>query len=114
VASTGTTLWVKRYNGTGDWYDFAEALGVSRDGSSVFVTGSSRGSTASYDDFTTVVYDASIGTKLWVTRYDGPLHSSDGARSLGVSPDGSRVFVAGYSYGSTNTQDYATVAYATT
>ena len=114
VASTGTTLWVKRYNGTGDWYDFAEALGVSRDGSSVFVTGSSRGSTASYDDFTTVAYDASISTKLWVTRYDGALHSSDGARSLGVSPDGSRVFVTGYSYGSTNTQDYATVAYATT
>jgi hypothetical protein len=113
VASTGTTLWVKRYNGTGDGYDFAEALGVSPDGSGVFVTGSSLGATTG-DDFTTVAYNASIGTRLWVTSYDGPLHSADGARSLGVSPDGSRVFVTGYSYGSTSTQDYATVAYATT
>jgi sugar lactone lactonase YvrE len=112
-ASTGTTQWVKRYNGPADAYDFAYALGVSPDGSSVFVTGSSRG-TSTGDDFTTVALDASIGTKIWVAYYDGPLHSSDVAGALGVSPDGSKLFVTGDSYGATSTQDYATVAYATT
>jgi hypothetical protein len=51
---------------------------------------------------------------MWVAYYDGPLHATDAAGALGVSPDGSRLFVTGYSYGATSTQDYATVAYATT
>jgi hypothetical protein len=104
-ASTGAALWTKRYNGTGNGFDMANALGVSPDGSEVFVTGPSRGSTSD-SDFATVAYDASTGDRLWAKRYD------DGsANALGVSPDGSMVFVTGPSLGSTSSADYATVAY---
>src|SRR2546427_497360 len=110
-ASTGAKLWSKLYNGPGNGSDYAEALGMSPDGSEVFVTGGSTGSTSSYD-YATVAYDASTGARLWVKRYNGPGNNRDQATALGVSPDGSRVFVTGLSDGSTSSYDldYATVA----
>jgi hypothetical protein len=110
--STGARLWVTRYNGLADGFDDANALGVSPDGSKVFVVGTSPGS-SSGDDYATVAYDASSGAELWVKRYNGPGNSRDDANALGVSPDGSQVFVTGFSYGSTSGYDYATVAYDT-
>jgi WD40 repeat protein len=109
-ASSGAELWVTRYNGPADRSDPAYALTVSPDGSAVFVTGQSVGST-SRADYATVAYDASSGAELWTRRYDGPGNASDGARALGVSPDGTAVFVTGKSTGSTSGVDYATVAY---
>src|SRR5207247_689527 len=52
--STGANLWVKRYNGPGDGFDSSEALAVAPDGSTVFVTGDSYGS-SSYD-YATAAY----------------------------------------------------------
>jgi Tol biopolymer transport system component len=83
---------------------------MSPDGSQVFVTGSSEGSTSS-DDYASVAYDATTGATLWVKRYTRP--GGDYATALGMSPDGSQVFVTGESYGSTSYEDYATVAYST-
>ena len=110
-ASTGATLWSKRYTGPGDHSDYASALGVSPDGSKVYVTGSRAGSTGGFD-YATVAYDASTGVKLWVKRYNGPGNGGDEARALGVSLDGSEVFVTGISGPLTVYDwDYATVAY---
>jgi len=111
-STPGAQLWVARYSGPGTRFDGANALGVSPDGSIVFVTGESIGSMGYGDlDYATVAYDASTGSQLWVKRYAGPAGSDDYAGDLGVSPDGSRVFVTGDSYGSTGYPDYATVAY---
>jgi hypothetical protein len=112
-AATGTQLWVKRYNGPENRGNVANALRVSPDGSRVFVTGESIGSGSDFD-YATVAYDAATGTQLWVTRYNGPASSSDQANALGVSTDGSRVFVTGESIGSGSAFDYATVAYDAT
>jgi hypothetical protein len=76
----------------------------------VFVAGYSTGSTRF--DYATVAYDASTGTKLRLRRYNGRGNNDDIIYALGVSPDGSRVFVTGYSFGSTSFADYATVAYS--
>jgi hypothetical protein len=110
-ASTGTRLWLRRYNGPANREDQARALGVSPDRSKVFVTGSSVGVSSDFD-YGTVAYAASTGAELWVKRYNGPANSADGAEALGVSPEGSSVFVAGPSYGTTTRVDAATAAYA--
>src|SRR5438067_7389412 len=52
---------------------------------------------------------ATSGARLWARRYAGP--SYDQAASIAASPDGSRVFATGYSYGSGTSGDYLTIAY---
>jgi hypothetical protein len=62
------------------------------------------------DNYATVAYDGSTGTERWVAHYNGPGDGTDLSWALGVSPDGSTVFVTGESVGETG-YDYATVAY---
>ena len=107
-AATGTRVWKKRYSSTlGLSFDQAAALGVSPDGSTVFVTGAADGGPAG-TDYVTVAYEAFTGQQRWTARYAGPYH--DNARTLSVSPDGSAVFVSGYSVSST-ALDIETIAY---
>jgi hypothetical protein len=53
-ASTGATLWIKRYNGPGNGEDTAMSVASSPDGTKVIVTGRSAGSTS--EDYATVAY----------------------------------------------------------
>lgn len=112
-AFTGTSIWTSLYDGPGQDRDRSNAIGVSPDGTRVFVTGTSIGSSGR-SDYATVAYDAATGGLLWVRRYDGPgarRHGFDGAHALGVSPDGSTVFVTGVSAGAATHTDFATIAY---
>src|SRR5581483_11169995 len=111
-AATGARLWVSRYKGS-RLRDDAFALAVSPDGAKLYVTGRSWGSGVIKDDYATVAYDAATGAELWVSRYDGPASKTDSASAIGVSPDGTKVFVTGLSEGSGSGSDYATVAYDT-
>ena len=111
-AATGARLWEQRYDGPASGHDIATALGVSPDGSTVFVTGQSKAPSPDFDaDYATVAYDAATGAKVWAKRYHGHPDDFGGPRALGVSPDGSAVFVTGTNAGSTTDDDYATVAY---
>lgn len=108
-AATGATLWGRRYV-AGYGTDEAQALGVSPDGTRVYVTGYS-GKLGHGNDYATVAYDATSGAKAWAARYNGPGNDSDLADTLAVSGDGTRVFVSGQSVGATTGYDFATVAY---
>src|SRR5438128_8634571 len=113
AASAGTQIWAKRYDGPASAFDVAGSLAVSPNGSTVFVTGYSKGGSTTGYDYATVAYSASTGAKLWAARFNGPASLDDYATSLAVSPDSSRVFVTGYSKGGRKTGfDYATVAYS--
>jgi len=82
---------------------------ASPSGSTVFVTGYSRGATSQLD-YSTVAYNAATGAQLWVRRYTGPGTSGDGASSVAVSPAGNMVFVTGQS--TATVSNFATIAYS--
>lgn len=107
-AATGTRLWLARYNGPANSDDGAVAAAVNRDGTVVYVTGTSWGTG---EDYATVAYGAAIGTRLWARRYNGPGNGNDYAQSMAVSPDGTAVYVTGSSVGTGSAEDYATIAY---
>jgi outer membrane protein assembly factor BamB len=111
-AATGAQKWVKLYNGVGT-LNYGNALAVSPDSKTVFVTGESDAKDLE-GQYGTVAYSAATGAQLWATRYGGgPRNSNDIAHSVAVSPDGRTVFVTGVSsdgIGATFTDD-ATVAY---
>jgi DNA-binding beta-propeller fold protein YncE len=108
-AANGKQRWISRYSSPGNNFDAAYGLGISPDGTKVFVTGRA----GSAWDYGTVAYNAKDGTQLWAKGYNGPGNGNDTATSLGVSPDGTTVFVTGGSEGLGTSQDYATLAYNT-
>jgi WD40 repeat protein len=109
-AATGARLWARIDDSFGGDYVDVAAIGVSPDGSSVFVTGRSQDPVTN-NDYATVAYDAVTGATQWAKGYDSGTNGDDFATALAVSPDGSTVFVTGYSSRPTTIYDYATVAY---
>jgi DNA-binding beta-propeller fold protein YncE len=100
---------VARYEGPEPGTDWANALGVSPDGSRVFVTGYSYGGGLHVNDYATVAYNSGSGAQLWEARLAG--RKEDVANALAINPDGSTVWVTGYSQGLPGNYDYATEAY---
>ncbi len=119
-AGTGAKVWSSRYAGPWGGVNSARSMEVSRDGSRVYVTGSSPGAKGLGDrDYLTVAYGAATGTQLWASRYaglQGSQGSQDDVASVAVSGDGSRVYVTGASEAllpefGLNHWDFATIAY---
>jgi hypothetical protein len=109
-ATSGAVVWGRRYSGPGEEDDIPASIVASPDGTMVFVTGYTTRPTT-LEDFATVAYNAATGATIWAKVYDGPAHSDDRASSVATSPDGSKVYVTGYSHGATSNKDFATVAY---
>jgi uncharacterized delta-60 repeat protein len=99
--------WVARYNGPGNYDDYAKAMVVD-DSGNVYVTGHSYGSSSHYD-YATMKYD-SDGIEQWVARYNGPGNYHDTPKAIAVDTYGN-VYVTGYSYGDGTNTDYATIKY---
>ena len=104
-------LWTRIYDGPAQIRDIAHDVASSPDGSKVFVTGAS-GSSDDGLDYATMGY-ASDGSRLWTARFDGPSHLDDEGWTLGVSPDGTTVFVTGFGTYGTRRNVY-TLAYDAT
>ena len=103
----GERKWVARYNGPAYGIDTAVALAVDAHGN-VFVTGTSRGQNTGLD-LATIKYD-SLGTELWVARYNGPSNLDDHAVALAIDTSGS-IYVAGYSKDPITGDDFVTIKY---
>lgn len=110
-AATGATLWQQAYKGSLKSVSGGpSAVTVSPDGSSVFVTGTSTISSGRLV-CATLAYGAQTGSELWLARInDGAVNE---ALDIAASPNGSAVFVTGFT---TATLDslapvMATVAY---
>ena len=109
-ASDGTQLWVARFNSPVNDNDNADAVSVARDGTAVFVTGSTWDGSAS--SMTTVAYRASDGAQQWVKSWSAPGANYNG--NAIVSPGGNRVFVTGHVQSNRFFGEYGTVAYNAT
>lgn len=102
-----STVWEKRYNGTGNNYDEATSLFVDNTGN-VYVAGGSTG-TGSGKDYTVVKYN-SAGDLQWTGRYNGTANMDDDAYLVKVDNSGN-VYVSGASNGTGTGLDYAVVKY---
>ncbi|MCK4427994.1 MAG: SBBP repeat-containing protein, partial [candidate division Zixibacteria bacterium] len=104
----GDTAWVRRYNGPGNYRDYALAVAVDGSGN-VYVAGTSYDSGTDFD-YATIRYYPN-GDTAWVRRYNGPGNNNDIALAVAVDGPGN-VYVTGYSDGSgTSGWDYATIKY---
>ena len=101
-----TRNWVARYNnGPDDSTDVAADLVVDASGN-VYVTGRSWDDSTKFD-YLTVKYN-SLGTQLWVARYNDTTNGDDQACAIALDLDGN-VYVTGYS--TSLNHDYATIKY---
>jgi len=103
----GNEIWVKRFNGPGNGWDYGWDL-VLDDSSNVYVSGMSVGE-STMPDFITIKYD-NDGNEIWAVRYSGVgLYNLGGYRIILDSLK--NVYVTGASYGINTDRDYATVKY---
>ncbi|HAX48320.1 MAG TPA: T9SS type A sorting domain-containing protein [Ignavibacteria bacterium] len=110
---SGTMMWSKTYNGTGNQSDKAWGIVVDTDGS-VYVSGESTADAGNIN-YLTVKYTAA-GTQSWVSEYNGTGNGEDRASAVSIllnSSNTKSVIVTGKSWGPSNTFDYATVRYNT-
>lgn len=105
--STGVQQWLSRYNGFGTGRDIATSLKVDFQGN-VYVTGLSNDS-MSVEDYLTIKYNPN-GVQQWVTRYNGTGNGRDLAWALAIDLQGN-TYVTGFSTGTGNNYDFATVKY---
>ncbi len=103
----GNELWVALYDGAEGEEDVAASVAVDPSGN-VYVTGYSEG-TGTFSDYITVKYGPD-GEEHWVSRYDGPLSSTDIPVSIAVD-SWSNVYVTGKSGGVGTGYDFATAKY---
>jgi len=108
--SDGAQLWLRRYDGTASYHDWAVALAVD-DRCNVYVVGNSHGDGTDHD-IVTIKYDTH-GNELWVQRYNGPADTADYASAIAVDDSGN-VYVCGYSVGCGTGFDYVTIKYVQT
>jgi len=93
LTDSGTERWVYRYNGPGNWADYANTVVYGPD-SNIYVIGSSAGSVAF--DIIVICFDSS-GTEQWIYRH--PENYFDDCGYAGVYGADENIYVAGY-YGS--------------
>jgi uncharacterized delta-60 repeat protein len=98
----GDILWVRTYNGPGDYDDIANAIALDKNGN-IYVTGLSFGDSL-YPQYVTIKYDSN-GDILWIKRYGYGTATAIAVDSL------SNVYVTGTDYSLGERGDYVTIKY---
>lgn len=104
--ASGERLWEARFDGPGHFDDRGAAVAASKDGSLVFVAGTTCFAAFPNCEYLTVAYDTATGDQAWASTYSGPLRR-DGADAIVASAHS--VFVTGTVVGDGGLR-YGTVA----
>ncbi|MGL5891310.1 MAG: SBBP repeat-containing protein, partial [Bacteroidia bacterium] len=107
----GAQLWATRYTGGGANIDAGKGIALDTAGN-VYITGTTRTSSANNQDVITIKYNAA-GVQQWFIRFNGPGSVYDEGSDIAVNDTGG-IFVCGYVralVGVTN-YDYITLAYS--
>lgn len=103
--ATGEELWMARHSGPAKTSAQPNGMVLRSDGELLYVTGWDRGQGLGAGfDFLTIAYDTSTGSPAWSGRWSSGANSDNLAWSVDISPDGRRLYVAGY--GSSPTPGY--------
>ncbi|PSL03557.1 outer membrane protein assembly factor BamB [Haloactinopolyspora alba] len=108
-AATGDQRWVSHYDDPVQGTDDARDVAVSADGSTVIVTGQSRGFDTGLTDWGTVAYDAATGAEKWEVLHNGDADSIDIPSTVAIQ-DGT-VVVAGSVRNDDTATDWNVVGY---
>jgi PQQ-like domain len=113
-SATGAVLWQTQYN-TLNFRNFSfNDIAVNPDGSAVYATGEVTGSHhPGIINAVTAAYNASTGAQLWVVHFHQRAQNIAGT-AIAVSPDGSKVFVAGITTAKSGDGEIGTAAYDAT
>lgn len=101
AAVPASELWVVREDGAG-LDDAGDGIAVSPDGSSIFVVGTAFGDGADRS-FVVTSYQSASGAFRWARQVGTTILDASVTGDVGVSPDGTTVFVAGMVDGSIRT-----------
>lgn len=105
---SGSLVWQKIYNGTGNNDDIPAAIELDNAGN-VYVVGSSYGLGLYNTDYVTIKYDNS-GNQIWLKRYDFS-NKPEIASDILVDNSGN-VFITGASASAINNSDVTTLKYS--
>ncbi|MCX7877631.1 MAG: SBBP repeat-containing protein [Ignavibacteria bacterium] len=113
-SSSGTTVWTRIINGSGNGTDKAFGLVCDLFDNSIYITGYTQ-SSGQGSNYLTIKYSSS-GNLLWPSQYNGGGQGEDMGRAIGLirNSTGSvtSVVVTGESWGLHGNYDYATVRYS--
>ncbi len=104
-ASTGDTVWIKKYSGSGNYFDSGNAIALDDQGN-IYVTGFEYAS-ASGNDIITIKYDQD-GNQKWIQKNNLPGEDKAKAISIGKNKD---VYLAGQSSTGTTYVDFIVIKY---
>lgn len=111
-SGSGTALWVNRFNGPGNNYDYPQALAVDGSGNA-YVAGTTYNANAGAYNYATIKY-TTAGTPVWTNFYSSAGDKQDQATSVAVDSSSNVVVsgVSGYSSGSSEGYEFATIKYS--
>lgn len=108
ISPTGSQLWNRVENGTGNGSDFGRSIVLDNFGN-VYVAGSLSNPTNNFD-FALVRYSTNGGAALSIHTYNAPANGNDQAVSC-VADQNGYVYSTGLSIGSGTGHDYLTLKY---
>lgn len=111
AAATGAKEWLKRDGSPSQWRSLSGMV-VNPAGTMVVVTGTQSVVDAWDNQYRTVAYSVTDGTKLWSKSFVGKDSGNADAKAIAISRDGMQVFVTGAAFDGVR-ETFATVGYLT-